>query len=199
MILKTATEIHEFWFSKEFEINQMSNSSIWFTASKELDIEIKSLFESSIRAAGTGELNSWLETPNTCLSLVILLDQFPRNAFRGSGESFRYDPIALKSSKYGIKMGHDKALSPVERWFFYLPFMHAENTDDQNLSLKLFSQLRDEAPSELKSNFESIYEFALKHFNSVQMFGRFPARNNALGRKSTQQELEFLQENPSGF
>ena len=116
------------------------------------------------------------------MALCILLDQFPRNLHRGSPQAFATDPIALETAKDAIDRGLDNELGKTRRMFLYLPFEHSENLDDQNTSVELFKA----------SNDEQTYRYALEHYYVISRFGRFPGRNAALGRESSEEEIRFL-------
>jgi uncharacterized protein (DUF924 family) len=125
------------------------------------------------------------------LALIILLDQFPRNMFRGKAESFATDALALATAREALAKGYDCEASPDERNFFYLPFMHSEELGDQDLCLRL---IREGLGEEHFS-----YPFALRHREAIARFSRFPARNAALHRATTTEEAAFLEKHPSGF
>lgn len=174
----TVPEILDFWFKQ--------NREGWFEKDPTFDEEIRSRFLPFYERALEGRLDDWRDEPMKCLALVILLDQFPRNMFRGTARAFTADPIALDSACTIVDRGWDKAMSPDERMFAYLPFEHSEALADQERSLKLF---------EGNPNFE----WARRHWEIVRRFGRFPHRNAALGRPSTPEEIEFLETPGSGF
>ena len=116
---------------------------------------------------------------------MIALDQFSRNIFRGAPGAFENDPIALRLCKDAMANGDDMKLKPVERWFLYMPLEHSESATDQRRSVEKFSQLLAEATPEMKAHFESAYDFAKRHATVIKKFGRFPHRNEILGRTST--------------
>jgi uncharacterized protein (DUF924 family) len=131
--------------------------------------------------------------------LIILVDQFPRNIFRGTPEAFAFDSTAQELTLEGLNLGHDQALFPIERVFFYLPLEHAEIVKIQELSVAKFNQLASEAPITLKANFESSADYAVRHYVIIEKFGRFPHRNAILERDSTLEEIEFLKGPNSSF
>lgn len=133
-------------------------------------------------------LAHWQATPLASLALVIVLDQFPRNMFRGTPQAFASDPLALAAARTSIDRGFDRSFSKVERTFAYLPFQHAEDLASQRRSLALFQALD---PAQL--------EYARRHYEIVARFGRFPHRNAVLGRESTSEETEFLKQPGSSF
>ena len=175
-----AQAVLDFWFRGEEERKE------WFTKSDVFDEEIRGRFLSLHEAGARGELAHWKDFPGDCLALIVVLDQFPRNMYRGSPRAFSTDALALGAAKHAVAVGHDKQLSTVARSFVYLPFEHSENLADQETALKLF---------EGHANFE----WARKHWEIVRRFGRFPHRNAVLGRQSTPAEIEFLKEPGSSF
>jgi uncharacterized protein (DUF924 family) len=135
-----------------------------------------------------GTLGHWQETPLAALALVIVLDQFPRNMFRGTSRSFSSDALALSVARGLIDRGFDRSLSKIERTFACLPFMHAENLAAQRRSLSLFQGLDPEN-----------IEYAKRHDEIIARFGRFPHRNSVLARESSAEETEFLKQPGSSF
>src|SRR5262249_17283334 len=146
-----------------------------------------------------GELNHWKTYPRGNLSLIILYDQFPRNIYRGSAAAFADDQLALQLCLNGLAIAQDQELHPVERAFFYMPLEHAEDRALQEASVARFRRLAEFAPKSSREIFESFHEFAVRHKEVIDRFGRFPHRNAALGRMSTQEETEFLKQSGSGF
>lgn len=157
----------------------------WFAVDPALDQEIRERFESAWEEARDGKLASWEGTAEGALALLILLDQFPRNMFRGSAEAFSTDALARQIAERAIARGYDLQTPPLLRAFFYLPFMHAENEADQDLCVALIAERLGETSVN--------YPFALGHREVIRKFGRFPGRNAALGRASTPEEKAFLE------
>ena len=186
-------KILNFWFGKSDEINYGKPRKFWFVKSDELDSKIKSQFKNIYQKAAAGELNYWQEQPLSCLALIILLDQFPRNMFRGSPQAFATDDQAKTCAELAIKRRFDIQLIPVQRWFIYLPFEHSENLKDQETALKLFDTLQAHADS------KSSIDYAYRHWEVIKKFGRFPHRNQILGRTNTPEEIEFLNQPGSSF
>jgi len=169
-------DILNFWFDKD-------NKSKWFVSDDTFDQLIKLRFSDIYEQAIQGKLSSWSESPETILALIIILDQFPRNMFRNSPLSFASDKQALEYTKHALSQNFDKELSSDEmRHFLYLPLMHSENIEDQILSIDSFSSMPHVLP------------YAQQHMDVIKRFGRFPTRNKALSRKSTSEEIQFLQE-----
>jgi uncharacterized protein (DUF924 family) len=187
------TEILDFWFGHPHDPDYGKERQLWFKKDPEFDQEIKTRFLEPYTQAAAGELDHWQTTPAGCLALILLLDQFPRNMFRGQPQAFATDDQALAIAEHAVNQGFDQQLLPVQRWFIYLPFEHSENLADQQQALDLFSTLRDDPQS------ESTINYAQRHFEVIQRFGRFPHRNAILGRVNTPEEEAFLQTRGSSF
>lgn len=181
-------EILDFWFGK----NPTEFRKEWFTKNPAFDEEIRKRFSEIHREALDEKLTAWMKTPEHALALVILLDQFPRNMFRGDHRSFASDALGLRYASAAIRKGFDRQVLPVQRSFFYLPFEHSEKMIDQKTSVRLFGNLMREA------GMKQTYDYALRHASIIKKFGRFPHRNQILGRKSTAREQEFVAKVP-GF
>jgi len=186
-------EILDFWFGKPEEAEYGKIRKFWFTKNPKFDQEVRSRFLSVYQQAAAGELDTWRTSPDSCLALIILLDQFPRNLFRSQPQAFASDPQALSLAQYAINQGFDQQLLPVQRWFIYMPFEHSENLEHQYQSVELFSSLKDDP------NCASGVDYAHRHLQVIERFGRFPHRNQILGRESTPEEIEFLQQPGSSF
>lgn len=186
-------EIIEFWFGKQNEPDYGKPRQVWFTKNSGFDEEVRSRFILDYQEAAAGKLDNWKNSPLSCLALIILLDQFPRNMFRDSPQAFATDSQALDVAKYAVACGFDRELLPLQRWFIYLPFEHSENLEDQHQSIKLFSTLKDDPES------DSTIKYAYRHLEVIERFGRFPHRNRILGRETTPEEAEFLQQPGSSF
>ena len=159
----------------------------WFAKSDAFDGAIRLKFEPVHHAAARGEYDRWIETAEGALALLILLDQFPRNLYRGSGHQFATDPLARKIATEAIERGHDRAvLGPGLRDFFYLPYAHSEDMADQDRGVALCQAQADEA------NDPELVKWAIIHRAIILHFGRFPHRNRCLGRQSTPEEQAFL-------
>jgi len=156
----------------------------WFAVDPKLDAEIRKRFEQQWRKARDGKLEDWKQSAEGTLALLILLDQFPRNMFRGKGDAFSSDAKARDIARRALARGYDLAFPMAFRAFFYLPFMHSENLDDQDLCVKLIAE---------RLGTSSVnHPFALGHRDVIVRFGRFPMRNVALGRRSTAAEKAFI-------
>jgi uncharacterized protein (DUF924 family) len=156
----------------------------WFKKNTAFDEAIRLKFEPVHHRAARGEYEAWIEDAEGCLALLILLDQFPRNLYRGSAHAFATDPKARAIALVAVDRGFDRKVEPLLRNFFYLPFMHSEGLADQDYGLALCTEAGD--PENIK--------WAGLHRDIIVRFGRFPHRNRALGRKTTPEEQEFLDE-----
>ena len=157
--------------------------SLWFAKDPAFDVRFRVRFLSLHESAARGELRSWLSTPTRALALVILLDQFPRNAFRGTPRMYESDVLAREMASAAIAYGHDRAIEEPLRLFLYLPFAHSENLADQERSVVLSRQLGKDAQVHAEG-----------HRDIIKRFGRFPHRNPILGRTMTTEEQRFLDE-----
>lgn len=160
----------------------------WFAKRNSFDSAIRLKFEPVHHAAARGQYDRWMETAEGALALLLLLDQFPRNLYRGSAHAFATDPKARALARQAVALGHDQALEPQLRPFFYLPFEHSEALADQDESVRLTTALRDQ------SGDEDTLKWALIHRDIIARFGRFPHRNPCLGRMTTSEEQAFLDE-----
>jgi uncharacterized protein (DUF924 family) len=194
-------EVLTFWFGKLDGEDSYPQDKVksWFMKNPAFDREIQEKFEPLVIQAAGGKLDGWKATPRGRLALVVLLDQFPRNIYRNSLKAFSLDPISIKIVLEGIKNGDDLKLYPIERSVFYLPLMHSESKEMQNISVIKYGELVKNAPKSLQNNFLGNYDYALRHQKIVEQFGRFPHRNQVLGRKSTPEEIQFLKEPGSSF
>ena len=195
--------ILKFWFGelKEGELPADKLRKMWWTKDEETDEYIRSNFESGLVRAKGGALRIWENTPKGTLALIILLDQFSRNIHRGTPGAFAQDLLALRIALEGIEKGFDKELHPVERAFFYMPFMHSEDLDMQRKSLQLFGNLERlfNSPPELAQLLSENRKYAERHYDIIERFGRYPHRNEIQGRESTDEEIEFLKKPGSSF
>jgi len=178
----------DFWFGAPDSRERGRPRKAWFQKSEPFDAEIRRRFLTTWERAARGELERWQATPLASLALVVALDQFPRNMFRGTARAFSSDSLALAATRGTIARGFDRLLSPVECSFVYLPFEHAEDIAAQRRSLALFHALDAED-----------MQYAKRHYEIIARFGRFPHRNAALGRQSTAEEIEFLKQPGSSF
>ena len=175
-----AEEVLRFWFRGAEARKE------WFVKDPAFDAEIRDRFLSLWEDAAAGLLGTWPESRDDWLAYVVLCDQFPRNMFRGEARAFATDARALAAARNAIASGWDRALPEVERTFAYLPFEHSEALADQERALELFTGHPN-------------HEWALKHWEIIRRFGRFPHRNAILGRESSAAEIAFLREPGSSF
>jgi uncharacterized protein (DUF924 family) len=195
MSSRGARAVLDFWFADALVSPEALEAQVerWFGSDPELDREIADRFAPLLERAGRGELDDWLAGDESALALVILLDQFPRNVFRGSRRAFAMDAKAQAVAAAAIDAGVDRRLHPLEASFLYLPFEHAEDAALQERSVELFEALRARAPAELRAQLDEFARYAHEHRDIVHRFGRFPHRNHALGRASTPAERAYLE------
>ncbi|MDE2262504.1 MAG: DUF924 domain-containing protein [Gammaproteobacteria bacterium] len=194
-----ALEVRRFWFGRLplSPDGVKERLALWFGTGAEgqrADELVRSRFGALVERAAAGGLSAWADSPRRRLSLILLLDQFPRHLYRGSQRAFATDREALALTLSGMQSAADAALTPVERIFFYMPLQHAELSDAQEESVAAHRRLRNEAPEELAALFASALESAELHRSIVARFGRFPHRNRALGRPNTAEEETYLRE-----
>lgn len=198
---ETPESVLSFWFGSSQLASEISKQqkSLWWSKNDKIDTEIIQRFQGLVDGVKKDKYSHWGETPPGLLATIICLDQFPRNMYRGKAQSFSYDRFALEYAKLFVSKNFDKELPLIYRVFGYIPFEHSENIEDQERSVELYLNLVNEVREEDKNLFEGFYQFALKHYEFIQEFGRFPHRNSILGRESTKQELEFLAQPGSSF
>lgn len=169
---------------------------LWFGKDPTVDVHIQETFTPVIES---GSWESWTEAPRAQLAAVILLDQFTRNAFRGTARMFAYDASARAIAARAIESGAHLSVHLVESAFFFLPFEHGETREDQAFAVARFREVLARAPEALRPVAESWLDFAIRHQRIIERFGRFPHRNAILGRASTPEERDFLAQPGSGF
>lgn len=199
--MEQLNDVLMFWFGSSGDDADVaaSRSSFWFGKSDATDRQIERDFGHLVRLAGSGGLNHLIDSPRSRLAVIILLDQFTRNIHRGKPECFADDPLALQLALEGVERGEDRQLRPVERVFFYLPLEHAEDLGMQERSVELFRQIVEDAPANCRKIFTTHYDYAVRHRDIIARFGRYPHRNQILGRESTPEEAEFLTQPGSSF
>jgi uncharacterized protein (DUF924 family) len=170
-----AREIVEFWFSAAVKVR-------WFKPTPEFDAQLRDKYSALLRAARAGELRDWADTARGALALILLLDQLPRNIYRGDAESFASDAQARSVARQALASGFDTDVDVEQRQFFYLPFMHSEDLADQEQCVALCEATCSE---------ENV-KFAILHRDLIARFGRFPHRNRVLNRESSDAELDYL-------
>lgn len=194
-------EVLLYWFGPLLDEQSvpLDRIAFWFGQNDCVDAEIRSRFAYLIEQAEQGHLEHWKSHPRGRLALILLLDQFPRNIFRGTEHAFAYDDKAVNIALEGLVHTQDHALLPIERVFFYLPLEHSEDLAMQERSVELFHSLHEQSKEETKEIFAQFLRYAERHHEIIARFGRFPHRNQIMSRQSTEEELEFLKEPNSSF
>jgi uncharacterized protein (DUF924 family) len=193
----TPDEVLDFWFGAPTDAGYAQPRAQWFRKDEAFDTRIASRFGGLIERALAGGIDDWMAAPLqplAALARIIVLDQFTRNAFRGRARAFAGDAMALQTARTLVAAGLDRGLTGVQRQFVYLPFEHAEDASHQRTSVQLFEQLGRDEPA-----LAGLVEWAQRHHDIVARFGRFPHRNAALGRASTDAEAAFLLTPGSSF
>ena len=187
-------DVLDYWFSDTDLDSPTLDSRMdrWFGSSEELDDEISERFGELVEQASGDELDAWAEQPEGRLALIILLDQFRRNIYRGKPGAFELDKKALKICIEGTMSGVHKHLSPEQRVFFFMPLQHAESLKIQDKSVSIYNALADSVSDTLRETFATCAQFAELHRDIVAQFGRFPHRNEILGRENTEAEAAYL-------
>ncbi len=178
----TAQNILSFWFDE-------LTPAMRFSKDTQLDQKISEKYLAIYNEAAQGNLKTWRATPEGRLAEIIILDQFPRNIFRDSAKAFATDKLALSLAQEAVVAKDDQKLPPEKRSFLYMPYMHSEDAQIHDVAVSLFSQ----------PGLEMNLKFELMHKNIIDRFGRYPHRNQALGRASTDEELAFLKQDGSAF
>jgi uncharacterized protein (DUF924 family) len=196
-----AEAILEFWFGHDGSASVIAarQSRLWWKKQEETDALIKQRFEPLLQSVLEGEHDDWALTPLGRLALIIVLDQFPRNIYRDTPKAFAFDQLARSYCLEGLKSHDDAQLAPIHRVFFYLPLEHAEDRALQARSVALFRELVADVEEHEKQVFSGFADFAVRHQQVIDLFGRFPHRNAILSRPSTAEELEFLTQPGSSF
>lgn len=174
----TKQEVLRFWFEE-------SVPAQWFQKNEAFDAEVRARFLCTYDMVTKDLCHEWSRDPEGILALCLILDQFPRNMFRGTAKAFETDDKAILVAKDALHKGFDIVLPPIKRRFVYLPFEHSEKLSDQVKSVALFETMKEADPL--------AYEYAQKHYEVIKTFGRFPHRNEILGRDSTDEEIVYLE------
>ena len=190
----TAQAMLDFWFGDRSDAGYGQPRKAWFAKDDAFDIAVRLQFATAIEQALRGELDDWRSEARSALAQILLLDQLTRNAFRGTARAFAGDARALASASRMVGERSDEALPTFMRSFVYLPFEHAEGLAMQDEAVRLFTRLAAEDPGQ-----ESNLDYAHRHRAIIERFGRFPHRNQILGRQSTAEEMEFLRQPGSSF
>jgi len=182
-------DVLAFWFGSGADHGRRHKR--WFEKDAAFDAEITRHFLGLYEQVAGGQ--EWLDGAKPCLARIVVLDQFPRQMFRGNARAFAADALALEAAKVAVERGYDRGLLPVERLFVYLPFEHSESLADQLQACELTEPLAAFPET------EDVYRYAIAHRDIIRRFGRFPHRNAILGRVSTPEEAEFLKQPGSSF
>jgi uncharacterized protein (DUF924 family) len=188
-----AGEVLEFWFGSKDDPEYGRFRDEWFRKDPDFDASVTARFADLYEEATSGGLDGWRDDAESVLALVIVLDQFPRNMFRGDGRTHAADGKALETAAYAVEHALDRELPAFQQMFLYMPFMHSEDVEDQRRSVELFERLADEPGA------PDVTSYAVGHRDIVERFGRFPHRNEILGRTTTPEEAEFLKTEGSSF
>ncbi|GAB4346756.1 MAG: DUF924 family protein [Cyanophyceae cyanobacterium] len=200
-----AQAVLDFWFGPAEALDYGQPRRYWFTKDAAFDAVLGDRFWPLHGRAIAGACDGWRHDPMGCLALIIVLDQFSRNLYRDRAEAFAADADALGLAKFALARGYDRAVLPVQRWFFYLPLEHSESLADQDQSVACFEALRHDPPAEPgphaldEAELAAVIDYAHRHRAIIRRFGRFPHRNGLLGRTSTPGEVAFLKQPGSSF
>ena len=197
-----ASAVLEFWFGAPGSPGYGQYRKAWFIKDADFDARIQERFAEDTDKAAAGAYDAWQADPATAVALLLLLDQFPRNLFRGTPRSFATDGKALAIAQKLVEHDAEKTLVPIQRLFVYLPFEHSENLAHQNRCIALMEDLVQSVSGEsaaLQKALKSALDYAYRHRAVIKQFGRFPHRNEILGCESTPAELAFLQQPGSRF
>ena len=194
-------DIHRYWFADALTDPARAGlrMAFWFRSDSETDQSIAQRFAPAVRDAALGLLSGWQAQPQSCLALIIVFDQFPRNIYRGTPAAFEHDSRALSVTRRGIAAGHLGALRTIEQAFFLMPFQHVEDLDSQREGVLHFEKMVNDAPIDWRSLADGILSYARQHLEIVERFGRFPHRNAILGRVSTPAEREYMGSHGESF
>jgi len=204
--MQRPNDVLEFWFGTgPWDAARLGERTrFWFGGDDAAvlaasDALIRERLEPLLERAARGEFASWAASPKRRLALILLFDQVPRNAYRGTAAAYAFDREALALTVEGMQLAADAALDPIERIFFYLPLEHAESLEAQDAAVAAFARLTAEAPDELRGYCQYCGDFARKHRDIIVKFGRFPHRNRVLERESTDAEREWLAAGADNF
>lgn len=177
-------DVLDFWFEK-------TQPAQWFQTNPDFDNVIRERYADACDLASRGVYDDWRNSSDGCLALCLLLDQFPRNMFRGTARAFATDSKALTIAKYALAKGFDQVFTPNKRRFLYRPLQHSENLNDQRKCLELFDRMKKDDPLS--------YDYAMRHLTLIEKYGRFPQRNRILSRMNTPEEEEYLAQSGAAF
>jgi len=177
-------DVLDFWFLPLDHPDHGKLRDVWWAGPPEFDVEIRERFSPAFERAIDGGLDHWRRSPDGALALILLCDQFPRNMHRRSAHAFAGDPKARETARLALARSYPAAFNAIIRAFFYMPFQHSESLEDQEMGCALFAAFDD----------AELMKHATEHRDVVVRFGRFPHRNEVLGRASTTEELEYLKD-----
>lgn len=189
-----AQSILDFWFLPESDPEHGKPRDIWFAEGRSIDAVVRETFLADHEAAAAGALDHWRDDADACLALILLFDQFPRHMFRDTARAYATDPLALATARHALARGFDHMQPVFKRNFVYLPFTHAEDLPAQRQSVDLRRALPDTYEAKEKSLLR-----AVEHMEVIERFGRFPHRNDIVGRESTPDEIAFLDADPEAW
>jgi len=194
-------EILDFWFADALSspAAAAARNQFWFAADADTDRLIWEQYGDLVVDAAAGRYNSWAESARGRLALVIVLDQFPRNIYRGTAEVFRFDRVAMGLAEAGVTRGHLAGLAVPEQAFLLMPFQHSEDIEEQRAGVALLQGLVAEAEPEWRELAQGYADYAVLHHDIIAQFGRFPHRNQVLGRESTAAEAAYMAEGGETF
>lgn len=200
MIEQVWLSVFLFWFGEQVDgFSPQEKQAQWFHSTTSFDDAIRQQFGPLVEDALAGELGEWDTEPHGRLALIILLDQFTRNIYRKTEQAFAGDSRALELSRRSIREYPDGTFSFSERQFLYMPLMHSESLEDQELSITQLKKLKEDVPESHKEAVERSIKYAQDHRDIIEEFGRFPYRNKALGRTNTAEEEHFLRNLKSSY
>ena len=188
-----ASEILDYWFGAPGSPEHGKRREMWFLEGRTIDTEVRERFLPLHERAAAGELDHWRNDPRACLALILIFDQFSRHIFRDQPRAYAADPKALANAKHALDAGYDRGRPFVELNFFYLPFTHSEDLAAQLRSV----ELREALPEHEEK--ERAVIRAVEHMQVIDQFGRFPHRNEIIGRESTPEEIKFIADNPEAW
>ena len=194
-------ELLQFWFGDDPDDAAVAEAQagLWWGHRQETDELLQARFGAAASAAAADVLDHWAGSPRGRLALILLLDQLPRAIHRATPAAFAQDPKARAVAERGLESGADRLLRPIERLFLYLPFEHSEDLADQDRSVELYKELLSSVETAYRETFTSFVDYANRHQDVISRFGRFPHRNQILGRESTPEEKAFLDQSGSSF
>jgi len=196
-----AQSVYDYWFgTKGLSLEAVkARGSLWWQGSADIDYDIERRFGKLVEVAAHENLNHWLAEPRSALALIILNDQFPRNLYRGSGKAFSHDHLALQYARQLVQSEGFEQLEPVEKTFSLMPFEHSENLQDQEFSVAQFTNLIESVDDQWRESMKFYHQYAVDHMEIIRQFGRFPHRNQLLGRDSTAEEIAYLEDGGRRF